>query len=264
MIFQDPHSALNPRRRVLWSVMEPLRVAGASRARARADALAALDRVGISAALGDRYPHQLSGGQKQRINIARALICHPKVVVCDEPVAALDVSLQAEIINLLIDLQRSDGITLLFITHDVSLLPHLADDLAVMYLGELVETGPAREVIERPAHPYTIGLLAAAPRLERADGEPVVTIVGELPDPAAPPSGCRFHPRCPFATEVCTTDHPELRPFGIDQRRVSCHHAERIAAAAAPDVSVGPRVDDPGPRTRGVPVPTAQQGGTNQ
>ena len=144
VIFQDPHSALDPRKSVLWSVMEPLRVAGASRADARRDALAALDRVGITAELAERYPHQLSGGQKQRINIARALIRRPKVLICDEPVAALDVSLQAEIINLLVDLQREDGITLLFITHDVSLLPHFADRLAVMYLAELVETGPAR------------------------------------------------------------------------------------------------------------------------
>ncbi len=163
-------------------------------------------------AQAERYPHQLSGGQKQRINIARALICHPKVVVCDEPVAALDVSLQAEIINLLVDLQHEDGITLLFITHDVSLLPHLADGLAVMYVGELVETGPARDVVDRPAHPYTIGLLAAAPRLDQGPAEPVVTIVGELPDPSTPPSGCRFHPRCPFATELCVSTHPGAAP----------------------------------------------------
>jgi peptide/nickel transport system ATP-binding protein len=292
MIFQDPHSALNPRRTVLWSVTEPLRVSGANRASARTQARDALERVGIPAALGERYPHQLSGGQKQRINIARALICNPKIVVCDEPVAALDVSLQAEIINLLVDLQQADGITLLFITHDVSLLPHLADGLAVMYLGELVETGPARDLVEQPAHPYTIGLLAAAPRLDRDRGEPVVTIVGELPDPASPPAGCRFHPRCPFATQQCLTTHPELRPFGHGLRRVACHHAERIAEAvadepgraAAPhptaahpvtpptttavsvvsELSAGPGAGDPGHRSPGAPVRTAQQGGTNQ
>ncbi|MFT3853427.1 MAG: ABC transporter ATP-binding protein [Ilumatobacteraceae bacterium] len=256
VIFQDPHSALDPRRTALWSVMEPLRVAGTRRAAARRQALDALDRVGIAAALAERYPHQLSGGQKQRINIARALIHRPKLLVCDEPVAALDVSLQAEIVNLLVDLQRADGITLLFITHDVSLLPYVADGLAVMYLGELVEQGPAREVIEAPAHPYTMVLLAAAPRLDDAERTQVVTIAGELPDPATPPTGCRFHPRCPFADERCVVEHPVLRPFRAGDRGVACHHDEQIGTGEPTPAALH---HDP---RRPAPV-TTSQGGAN-
>jgi oligopeptide/dipeptide ABC transporter ATP-binding protein len=231
MIFQDPHSALNPRRTILKSVSEPLRVRGEGKARARELALEALDRVGITPRLAHRYPHQLSGGQKQRVNIARALLTHPRVVVCDEPVSALDVSLQAEIINLLIELRDEEQLTLLFITHDISLLPHVADDVAVMYLSEIVEVGTARAVVTDPAHPYTMGLLAAAPQLGPATGYERVQIRGDVPDPATPPSGCRFHPRCPFAVERCAREHPELRPFGAE-RQVACHLAEELADAA--------------------------------
>jgi oligopeptide/dipeptide ABC transporter ATP-binding protein len=169
----------------------------------------------------------MSGGQKQRVNIARALLTEPRVVVCDEPVSALDVSLQAEIINLLIELRDQEQLTLLFITHDISLLPHIADDVAVMYLSEIVESGAAHTVVTDPAHPYTMGLLAAAPRVGSATGYETVQIGGDVPDPAYPPSGCRFHPRCPFAIERCVVEHPELRPFG-EQRHVACHRAEEV------------------------------------
>ncbi len=228
MIFQDPHSALNPRRTILNSVTEPLRVTGESRAAAKEKALVALDRVGITRRLAERYPHQLSGGQKQRVNIARALLTQPRVVVCDEPVSALDVSLQAEIINLLIELRDQEQLTLLFITHDISLLPHIADDVAVMYLSEIVESGAAYEVVTDPAHPYTMGLLAAAPSVGGASGYETVHIRGDVPDPAEPPSGCRFHPRCPFAVDRCRAEHPELRAFGA-ARQVACHLAEELA-----------------------------------
>lgn len=231
MIFQDPHSALNPRRTILSSVVEPLRVSGVSRARARERALEVLDRVGITQQLAERYPHQLSGGQKQRVNIARALLTGPRVVVCDEPVSALDVSLQAEIINLLIELRDQEQLTLLFITHDISLLPHVADDVAVMYLSEIIESGAARDVVTRPAHPYTMGLLAAAPHVGPATGYEAIQIGGDVPDPANPPSGCRFHPRCPFAVDRCAQEHPTLRPF--DGRLVACHRAEELVEPAA-------------------------------
>jgi oligopeptide/dipeptide ABC transporter ATP-binding protein len=231
MIFQDPHSALDPRRSILRSVMEPLQVQGVEKTTAAARATAALDRVGIASALCHRYPHQLSGGQKQRVNIARALLNNPSLVVCDEPVSALDVSLQAEILNLLIDLREQDGITLLFITHDISLLPHLADDVAVMYLAEIVESGPAHAVVTAPMHPYTMGLLDAAPRVDRRH-RPDVEIRGDVPDPSAPPSGCRFHPRCPFATERCREEHPERRDVG-GGRTAACHFAGELAVATA-------------------------------
>jgi oligopeptide/dipeptide ABC transporter ATP-binding protein len=227
IIFQDPHSALNPRMRIIDSVMEPLEIMGESNPKERRErAVATLDRVGLGADFVDRYPHQLSGGQKQRVNIARSLTLHPKLLVCDEIVAALDVSIQADILNLLAGLQREYGLTFVFITHDLSVVSHVSDRIAVMYLGVLVELGPAEEVAKRPIHPYTEALLSAEP-------SPVpsalrtrqrIILQGEIPSPFAPPSGCRFRTRCRFAQDICAAERPSFREIEPG-RFAACHFA---------------------------------------
>jgi len=230
MIFQDPYGSLNPRRRVTSIVAEPLRrVPGMSRARARAAVAEMLDRVGLGAEAGQRRPREFSGGQRQRIGIARALIGSPRFVVADEPVSALDVSIQAQVLNLLTDLIDERALTMLFISHDLGVVRHVADRVAVMYLGQIVELAPRDAFFARPAHPYSAALLSAvatvpgdpAPDPAAVPAETVV-LEGELPDPTAPPPACRFSARCPFAVERCTTDAPELRqlPSG---RAVRCH-----------------------------------------
>jgi oligopeptide/dipeptide ABC transporter ATP-binding protein len=228
MIFQDPHAALNPRMRVLDSVAEPLRIAGRYRAAERRNRAAALlERVDIPIDLARRYPHELSGGQKQRVNIARALSIEPSLLVCDEATAALDVSIQAGILNLLLELQREGGLTYVFITHNLMVARHMSHRIAVMYLGCFVEHGLATRVAERPAHPYTRALLSAEPdplpasqrRSER------ILLQGEVPSPTAPPSGCRFRTRCPKATPYCAEAVPEWRAVGPDHW-AACHFAE--------------------------------------
>ncbi|CAN5335390.1 ATP-binding cassette domain-containing protein [soil metagenome] len=227
IVFQDPHSALNPRLRVIDSVMEPLQMAGSrDRAADRVAALEALSRVGLSAELAQRYPHQLSGGQKQRANIARVLTLRPKLIVCDEVVAALDVSIRGDILNLFADLQREFGLTYVFITHDLSVVSHISDRIAVTYLGRFMELGPNEGVSERPLHPYTEALLSAEPiplpsHLRTARR---ITLQGEIPSPVSPPSGCRFRTRCPSAEARCAAEVPalrELRPL----HWVACHFA---------------------------------------
>lgn len=213
MVFQDPHSALDPRRRVHQSVREPLDVLGRG-ARAERDDLVrtALEDVGLPAHLHDRYPHQLSGGQKQRVNIARALVTRPRMLVCDESVAALDVALQAEILNLLGDLKDEYDLTVVFISHDLGVVGHIADRVAVMYLGRLVETAAADVLLDTPRHPYTEALLSARPDVH-ATGDPErIVLRGDVPSPLAPPSGCRFHPRCLHAMPACATGLPVLVP----------------------------------------------------
>jgi oligopeptide/dipeptide ABC transporter ATP-binding protein len=223
IVFQNPYASLNPRRTVGAILTQPLRLHGMARARqARERAAAMLDSVGLSAAHLNRYPHQFSGGQRQRIGIARALILHPEFLVCDEPVSALDVSIQAQVIELLARLRREQGLTYLFISHDIAVIAHLSDRVAVMYLGGIVETGPTRAVLRSPLHPYTRALMSAVPRLNRT-GERV-RLIGEPPSPLAPPTGCRFHPRCALATAVCRQEAPALRDFG-DGRMAACHHA---------------------------------------
>jgi oligopeptide/dipeptide ABC transporter ATP-binding protein len=226
IVFQNPYASLNPRRKVGDIVAQPLRLHRLATARqAREQAAAMLDSVGLRSAYLDRYPHQFSGGQRQRIAIARALVLHPDFVVCDEPVSALDVSIQAQVIALLAKLRRELGLTYLFISHDIAVIGYLSKRVAVMYLGSIVETGPTSPVLHAPLHPYTQALVSAVPRLDGADRRVRIRLAGEPPSPLAPPPGCRFHPRCGLATELCRQEVPKLRPLG-DGCMVACHHAE--------------------------------------
>lgn len=235
MIFQDPYTSLDPRMTVAELVTEPLAAAGTVTARKRRDrAIELLDMVGMTPSMADRYPNEFSGGQRQRVGIARSLALNPDVLVCDEPVSALDVSVQAQVVNLLRSLQRRLGVALVFISHDLSVVRHIADRVAVMYLGRLAETGPADAIFDDTAHPYTRALLSASPALgsEERGGLARRTILqGEPPSPANPPSGCRFHPRCPMAQPICATTIPMLRVPGdsTDPNHYSaCHFAEHV------------------------------------
>jgi oligopeptide/dipeptide ABC transporter ATP-binding protein len=228
IIFQDPNAALDPRMTILDSVCEPLVVAGVGNAaERRRKALQMLDRVALSPELADRYPHEISGGQKQRANIARALVLEPKLIVCDEVVAALDVSIQADMLNLFADLQRDFDLTYVFISHDLRVVAHISDRVAVMYFGKLVELGPADVLMTAPLHPYTAALLSAEPEPVPAHlrNRQRIILQGEVPSPLAPPSGCRFHSRCPRAEGRCTVDEPAWREL-LPGRMVACHFAE--------------------------------------
>jgi oligopeptide/dipeptide ABC transporter ATP-binding protein len=209
MVFQNPYSSLNPRRRIVSQLMDgcPADLAGAQR---RDFAVHQLERVGLSPDVAARYPHQFSGGQLQRIAIARALVARPSVLIADEPVTALDASSQVHVVTLLTDLVRDSGLGMLFISHDLALVRHIADATAVMYFGKLAEVAPTARLWERPAHPYTRSLMAAVPRVTAGAGLPEA-LPGEVPDPARPPEGCTFRPRCALATEICTTT-PDLVP----------------------------------------------------
>ena len=230
LIFQDSRSALDPRLRIDRQVAEGLEIHAIGTAADRLDrARGMLESVGLAGDLANRYPHELSGGQQQRAVIARALVLEPRLVVCDEPVAALDVSVQAQVVNLLRDLQRTFGLAYLFISHDLSLVRHVADRVAVMYLGRFVEVANRESLFAAPAHPYTRALIGAVPvarSRHRSRGAPV-RLQGEPPSPLNPPSGCALHPRCPFATERCRSDVPNPRLL-TDGRWVACHHAEDL------------------------------------
>ena len=224
IIFQDPYSSLNPRMRVMEIVEEGMASLGVGKDRAerqaRVDAL--LAQVGLSPEMKLRYPHEFSGGQRQRIAIARALAVEPKLIVCDEPTSALDVSVQAQILNLLKELQQKLGLAYLFITHNISVVEFLAHEVAVMYLGRIVEKGSVDEVLHSPRHPYTKALLSAVPVLDRARKREIIRLQGELPSPVSPPAGCHFHPRCPEAMSVCREAYPEIsRPTATHE--VRCH-----------------------------------------
>jgi peptide/nickel transport system ATP-binding protein len=227
LVFQDPYSSLNPRRTVGAIVAEPLRLQRlGTRAERRARVRELLEVVGLSPEHYNRYPHEFSGGQRQRIGIARALITTPKLVVADEPVSALDVSVQAQILNLLAELQAEFALTYLFIAHDLNVVRHVSDRIAVMYLGKLVEVSPADELHARPIHPYTEALLSAVPSVEtsaRGRRRDRVVLRGDPPSPVAPPSGCRFHTRCRYATEICSTIEPPLVDHG-GGHVAACHH----------------------------------------
>jgi len=224
MVFQDPYGSLNPRRTLAGILEEPLTIAGTPARERRAEALAMMAHVGLRADQAGRYPHMFSGGQRQRIAIARALMLRPRIVVADEPVSALDVSIRAQVLNLLLDLQQEFGVAYLFISHDLSVVRHFADEVLVMYLGRVVEHAPRAALFARPLHPYTRALLAATPRLKVARVREAVR--GEPPSPLAPPAGCAYHTRCPHATEICRDQRPKLRV--VEGTEVACHHAEKL------------------------------------
>ena len=228
MIFQDPMSSLNPRMRIGEIIARPLRVHGVARGRAdeRRHVAALMEGVGLNPAWRERFPHEFSGGQRQRVGIARALATSPALVVCDEPISALDVSIQAQIVNLLETLQAERGLTYLFIAHDLGMVRHISTRIAVMYLGKLMELAPGAALYEAPLHPYTRALLSAIPipdpPLERARRR--ILLEGDPPSPAAPPSGCRFRTRCHLATAVCAAEEPAFRE-AAPAHFVACHHA---------------------------------------
>ncbi|MDQ8731604.1 oligopeptide/dipeptide ABC transporter ATP-binding protein [Bradyrhizobium sp. LHD-71] len=227
IVFQDPYASLNPRQTVRRTLEDPLRLHGV-RARSEIDDRVAtmLAHVGLRAEHADRYPHEFSGGQRQRIGIARALILNPKIVVCDEPVSALDVSIRAQIINLLLELKETLGLSYIMISHDLGVVEHMSDRVAVMYLGRIVETGPWREIFERPAHPYTRALIAAIPDpLLRV---PFVRAKGELPNPLKPPDGCAFSPRCRYVEDPCRREPLPALERHRDEHLVRCWRAKEL------------------------------------
>ena len=256
MVFQDPQGSLNPRKRAIQIVGAPMRRHGTPRNEIERQVRELLERVGLNPEHVNRFPHEFSGGQRQRIGVARALAVEPTLILLDEPVSALDVSIQAQVINLLDDLQDSFGLSYVFVAHDLSVVRHVSDRIAVMYLGKLVEISPGEELYIKPIHPYTQALLAAIPipdpKENRARQRPVVK--GEPPSPISPPSACRFHPRCPYATEICRTVEPPLSEYA-NGHLAACHHplnltAGQIAAARRSALS---------PRTAGDELPVASE-----
>ncbi|BBO67515.1 ABC transporter ATP-binding protein [Desulfosarcina alkanivorans] len=230
IIFQDPYGSLNPRKKVGAILEEPLKInTDLSASQRQEQALAMMAKVGLSQEQYSRYPHMFSGGQRQRIAVARALMLKPALVVADEPVSALDVSVQAQALNLLMDLQEEMDLAYLFISHDLSVVRLISDDLMVMYLGRPVEQGEKETIFNKPLHPYTRALMAATPKVEKAARGIRTPLKGELPSPLDPPTGCTFHKRCPHMTDVCTQERPALRL--LENRQVACHHAESIARA---------------------------------
>ncbi len=233
IIFQDPYASLNPRMPVEQIVGESLEVHGIATGKAKHDrVLELLKMVGLRPEQARRYPHEFSGGQRQRIGVARALALNPKLIVADEPVSALDVSIQSQIINLLEDLQKKLGLTYLFIAHDLSVVRHISDIVGVMYLGKLVEMASEKDLYDRPLHPYSRALLSAVPIPDPDHPRERIVLEGDVPSPVNPPSGCRFHTRCPIAVDRCKTEEPEFRDLG-GGHRVACHLATNPTAARA-------------------------------
>jgi oligopeptide/dipeptide ABC transporter ATP-binding protein len=224
MIFQDPYASLNPRRQIGKIVEEPLRIHGMGKTERRSLAIELLKKVGLDENSYEKYPHEFSGGQRQRVVIARALALNPKLVVADEPVSALDVSIQAQVLNLFKDIQKEMGLTYVFIAHDLGVVRHVSDRIAVMYLGKIVELANAEDLYAHPSHPYTQALLSANPRMDKDDKRVRIILKGDIPNPINRPDGCAFNPRCPKAQDICRTKAPELLQVGT--RQVACHFPE--------------------------------------
>lgn len=224
MIFQDPYGSLNPRMSVLNALDEVLQIhTRLDKGRRHERMCELMGLVGLREEQLKRYPHQFSGGQRQRIGIARALAVEPKIIIADEPVSALDVSVQAQIINLLVDIQKKTGISFLFIAHDLAVVEHVSSRILVMYLGRIVESGPSTAICSRPAHPYTKALLSSVPTLDPHKKRKRIILQGDVPSPISPPQGCHFHPRCPIAKDICRGTYPVLEAKGDDSRLVACH-----------------------------------------
>jgi peptide/nickel transport system ATP-binding protein len=260
IVFQDPFASLNPRHSVARIVGEPLKVHGLGGGRKMLSKTVRqlLERVGLPADAASRYPHEFSGGQRQRIGLARALALNPDFVVADEPVSALDVSIQAQIVNLMEELQSEFGLTYLFIAHDLAVVRHISTRIAVMYLGWIVEVSAADELYDNPLHPYTISLLSAVPipdpEVERQ--RRAILLAGDVPSPANPPPACRFHTRCPYVQPTrCRDEVPPLRPFGDSEHLVACHWAEQIRAGRIAPREREPVLEAPPPELVDVPPP---------
>jgi len=226
MIFQDPFASLDPRMTIEDLIREPLDIHKIGSDSERNEAVKKIiGHVGLTEDVLTRYPHEFSGGQRQRISIARAIITRPKLIVADEPVSALDVSIQSQILNLMLDLRREMNLTYIFISHDLSVIQHIADKVAVMYLGKIVEYATVEEIFARPQHPYTKALISAVPQINPEDRTNRTVLLGDIPSPAAQPTGCHFHPRCPIAQPQCSQLEPQLRSISAPDHQVSCHLA---------------------------------------
>jgi peptide/nickel transport system ATP-binding protein/oligopeptide transport system ATP-binding protein len=243
MVFQDPYASLNPRRTIGRTLEEPLSLHGVrSRDERQRRVRSLLDTVGLRVSDLGKYPHEFSGGQRQRIGIARALVLEPRLVIADEPVSALDVSIQSQVLNLLVELQRERGITYIFISHDLTVVKYISDRVAVMYLGHIVELASADDIYARPRHPYTQALLAALPIPDPRRRKPVVALEGDVPNPSAPPPGCPFHTRCAHVVDRCRSERPPLAPAGSrraeaapdDSHLVACHRADELTQEGVP------------------------------
>ena len=228
IIFQDPYASLDPRMTIGDIIAEPLDIQLKLPAKERMErVLKTMERVGLNTRYVNRYPHEFSGGQRQRIGIARAIVLEPKLMVCDEPVSALDVSIQAQVLNLLMDLQKEMRMAYIFISHDLSVIKHISDRVAVMYLGHVVEIAEKADLYNHPMHPYTVALLSAIPVPDRKHKKEKIVLEGDLPSPANPPTGCVFHTRCRYATEECRTSCPEMKTLQKNHQ-VACHYAEKF------------------------------------